>query len=450
MLSISNSIPQVKGYLSPARHTDYNTGLMPASTSFDIAVIGGGAAGFFAALTAAELAPGAHLVILERAPRPLAKVRISGGGRCNVTHACFDPAVLVNYYPRGSRELRGPFTRFNSRHTIDWFEQRGVRLKTEADGRVFPTSDDSQTIIDCLLAAARRLEIQVWTRCTVQSLKPTGAGFLLNGEHFEPLQANKVLLAAGGASKSAYALAAGLGHTIIPPVPSLFSFELRPHPFKDLAGVSVTDCQARLQVAPAANRPKPLEFTARGPLLVTHWGFSGPAILRLSAWGARALAESAYRAQLRLNWLPDSTVEQVFDALVAYQAARPRQAVASHTPFSQLPIRLWAALVDSAGIPAAQTWGSAAHAVLRLLAAQLTDAPFTVSGKGAFKDEFVTAGGITLSEVNFKTMESRLQPGFFLAGEVLDIDGLTGGFNFQSAWTTGWLAGHGLAGCPPP
>jgi hypothetical protein len=414
---------------------------MPAD--FDLVVIGGGPAGVFAALAAAEAAPGLRLLILERGAQPLAKVRISGGGRCNVTNACADPAQLVTFYPRGGAELRGPFTRFGPAETAAWFARRGVALKTEADGRQFPTTDRSQTIVDCLLEAVRQAGIALRTRCAVQALARQSEVFQVGcGE--ETITAGRVILAAGGGSADAYALAAGLGHTIIPPVPSLFTFTVRDARLEGLAGIAA---EAALTLWAGAARGKP--YTAAGPLLITHWGLSGPAVLRLSAWGARALAEAGYQARLGVNWLPPHTPESLLPALQAERAAHPARLVSVRSPAlagaARLPERLWPRLAAAAGIAAGQAWGGLSNQGLRALAGALTRTEFQIVGKGAFKEEFVTCGGVSLKEVDFRSLQSRRCPGLYFAGEVLDIDGLTGGFNFQAAWTTGWLAGTSAA-----
>ena len=405
---------------------------------FDLVVVGGGAAGFFGALAAAESDPSLRIIILERSPRPLAKVLISGGGRCNVTHACFDPAELVKYYPRGEKELRGPFTRFQPRDTVEWFESRGVPLKTEADGRIFPVSDRSQSIADCLLSEAERLGVKVWDRCPVRSITRSGAGFVVEGGGFGRLEARKVLLTPGGNAGTLSESAAGFGHTIVPPVPSLFTFNIRDERLLGLQGVSVDPCHLTLN---AMDR----QFEASGPVLITHWGLSGPAVLKLSAHAARELANTGYNATLTLNWLPEDNTETVFDALLQLKEAHPKSRLTTQNPFGKLPGRLWRSLVSAAGPEDDRTLAETGNKRLRSLAQQITAGQYTIKGKGVFKEEFVTCGGVALNEVNLKTMESRLQPGLFFAGEFLDIDGLTGGFNFQSAWTTGWLAGLAIA-----
>lgn len=400
--------------------------------------IGGGAAGVFAAITAAEQDPDLDITILERGRKPLAKVLISGGGRCNVTHACFEPSELIHFYPRGAKELQGPFTRFQPADTIAWFEQRGVPLKTEPDGRVFPTTDRSQTIVDCLLGEAKKLGIRIRTGCSVQSVEKTRSGFHVTGNGLDGITTRTALLAPGGNASPLYESARKLGHTIQPPVPSLFTFNVRDPRLKGLAGISVDPCMLTLHTPEET-------FQASGPLLITHWGLSGPAVLKLSAWAARRLAESGYRAELEVDWLPDLSQEQVFQRLLEMKDRRPRSSLHAHEPFGRIPARLWRRMCTHAGAPEDRPLAETGNTALRRLAGVLSAGRFQVSGKGVFKEEFVTCGGVTLSEVDFKTMESRVQPGLYFAGEMLDIDGLTGGFNFQSAWTTGYLAGRAIA-----
>lgn len=400
--------------------------------AYRVVVIGGGAAGFFAAITCAEADPRARVVILEKTTHVLAKVRISGGGRCNVTHACFDPAELIEHYPRGGLALRGPFTRFQPRDTIAWFEQRGVRLKTEADGRVFPITNRSETIVDCLVDAARTAGVEIRSGVNIRSVtKPDR--FLIDLKDDEALSADRVLLATGS-NPHGYKWAAALGHTIEPPVPSLFTFEIDDARLKDLPGVSV---------AKAAIKINGTHLAQTGPILITHWGLSGPAILKLSAWAARELAQRHYRAEVSINWLPDLNAEQLRQQLDAIKAELARQMVGTSSPLG-LPARLWKRLVGAVGIGDDQRWGAVSKRQLADLVNELSRGTFLITRKGAFKEEFVTCGGVRLDEVGFKTMESRRCAGLYLAGEVLDIDGVTGGFNFQSAWTTGWLAGQAM------
>jgi hypothetical protein len=411
------------------------------SETLRILIVGGGAAGFFAAIHAAEAAPGARVCLYEATAHPLAKVRVSGGGRCNVTHACPEPRELVKRYPRGGRELLGPFTRFGPRDTIAWFEVRGVTLKTEADGRMFPDTDDSATIIAALRTAADRAGVRLFTSMGVRSLAraPGGAGFDVIFTDDSAATFDRVLLATGGNKGSAgLAIAAALGHAIEPPVPSLFTFHIADPRLVGLEGVSVPD---------AATSVPGAKLAERGPLLVTHWGLSGPAILKLSAWGARDLAARDYRFPLLVSWTGETLIKTT-ETLVAWRLANPRKQITTLNPFA-LPSRLWERLVAAVpGLaPDAQRAGVSKENLQRL-AARIAASEFAVEGKSLNKEEFVTCGGIRLREVDFKTMESRLVPGLHFAGEMLDIDGVTGGFNFQAAWTTGWTAGRALAGAP--
>ncbi len=404
--------------------------------TLNVVVIGGGAAGFFGAIATAEAHPQARVVLLEAAMDPLAKVRISGGGRCNVTHHCFDPALLVPYYPRGGKALRGAFSRFQPRDTVAWFETRGVKLKVEADGRMFPVTDDSETIIDCLEGEARRLGVRVRSRAAVQAVQRQGARFVVDLRTGEALECDRILLATGS-SPQGHRIATALGHTIEPPVPSLFTFTVPDGPLRALAGVAVESVDLKLAVVGG----KPL--TQKGPLLITHWGLSGPAVLKLSAWGARLLHDQRYQGDLTINWLPNLSLEALREALQRMRQEAPKRAIATSNPVD-LPRRLWRYLVARADLEETLTWANLPKAGLNRLVTELHQGHYAVQGKGAFKDEFVTCGGVNLGEVDFKTLQSRCCPGLFLAGEILDIDGVTGGFNFQSAWTTGWLAGQSL------
>ena len=403
-------------------------------------VIGGGPAGFFAAIRARQEAPGREVVLLEKSGQVLRKVAVSGGGRCNVTHACFDPRELTARYPRGGRELRGPFHSFGPEQTVNWFAERGVELKTEPDGRMFPVTDRSRTIVDCLRNAAVQAGVDVRTGVAVSLVTPTPQGFAVDLVDSTTLQAEAVLLATGGhtsgGSGSGYDMAAALGHSIIPPVPSLFTFKISDPVLDDLAGVAVP--QARVKVLGA----KKLEET--GPVLVTHWGLSGPAVLRLSAWGARHLAECDFVCEVMVNWCPELGPEQIDESLQDETRANGRQQISSNGPFG-LPKRLWQALVAAAGIGEDARWADLGKQPRRKLAARVGESIFQVNGQALNREEFVTCGGVPLKEVDFKTMGSRMCAGLFLAGEVLDIDGVTGGYNFQSCWTTGWLAGSAMA-----
>lgn len=407
-----------------------------------IVVVGGGAAGFFGAITCAEADPQAQVTLLEKSAHFLAKVRISGGGRCNVTHACFDPRELTTRYPRGERALIAPFQRFQPRDTVEWFEKRGVPLKVEKDGRMFPTTDSSETIIACLTETARRAGVVLRANCGVDRLMRTPAGgYSVGLGAGEQLRADCVLLATGGCRTPALGqLAVSLGHTLVPPVPSLFTFNIPVEWVRALSGVAVED--AAITVPGAGLRE-------RGALLLTHWGLSGPAVLRLSAWGARGLHDQGYRFRLLVNWLPALTEEEITRECEVRRQGSPAKRVVN-TPIPPLSARLWEQLVRSAGVDPESRWATLSKAEQAKLVRALTGTELPVEGKSLNKDEFVTCGGIPLKEVNFRTLESRVCPGLFFAGELLDIDGITGGFNFQAAWTTGWIAGHSMAGKPMP
>ena len=405
---------------------------------YRIVIAGGGAAGFFGAIACAEAAPGARVTIYEATGHPLAKVGISGGGRCNVTHACFEPRELVTRYPRGARELLGPMTRFGPRETMDWFAARGVELKTEGDGRVFPVTDDSATVVNCLQSAAARAGVEVVTGCGVTRIvrRSFRHGWVVGLARGGEVECERVLVATGGSQGSGgMEIARALGHAIEPPVPSLFTLRIDDDRLRGLAGVSVPWAEASIAGT---------KLRESGAALVTHWGLSGPVILRLSAWGARELHAAGYHATLRINWAAPRTPAQVQGELAAMRQAHPRRQVDTGNPFA-LPARLWSRLSAAAGLAADVVWAGVSNQALRTLIAQLTAGEFVVTGRSVHKEEFVTCGGVRLSEVDFATMESRVCPGLYLAGEVLDIDGLTGGFNFQAAWTTGWHAGRAMA-----
>ena len=398
-----------------------------------VVVVGGGAAGVFGAIACATCHPHTQVTLLEAGVQLLGKVRISGGGRCNVTHAYFDPATLVQNYPRGGKALRGPFTRFQPRDTVNWFASHGVELKTEADGRMFPVTDDSQTIVDCLLQGAIAAGVNMRTSARVVSVSRQPDGFVVGLKSGERLKADRVLLATGSNPRG-YQLAAANGHKIIPPVPSLFTFKISDPRIAGLAGVSADNVRVQLPIAKLAQT---------GPLLITHWGLSGPAILKLSAWGARVLHECGYQTSLIVNWLPQYQQEQLRKMLLQVKSQLPKRAIASSCPLP-LPRRLWQQLLYNIGIGEQDRWAGLSNKSLHELVLQLKQGTYQITGKGLFKEEFVTCGGVSLQEVDFKTMESRCCRGLYLAGEILDIDGVTGGFNFQSAWTTGWLAGQAM------
>lgn len=391
-------------------------------------IIGGGAAGFFAGIAAAEA--GDSVLILEQSPQPLGKVKISGGGRCNVTHDCHDPRELVKHYPRGGRELLGPFTKFGVTETIQWFESHGVKLKVESDGRIFPVSNDSQTIIDCLRQQAENLNIVLKTSCGVDEIvKPAGAEnwkVRAAGEIYE----SKNILIATGSSNKMWKMISQMGHTLVEPVPSLFTFHIEDERLKSLMGLSVDNARAEIPGT---------KLSQQGPLLITHWGLSGPAVLKLSAWGARELHKLNYHFRLKINWTgePASEIKNWIQGRRKHDAKK----LIHNSNYAGIPARLWHYLLEAAKIPAELNWADANAKQMEALAEQLTGSAFEVMGKSTFKEEFVTAGGVKLSEVDFKTMQSKIHPGLFFAGEVLDIDAVTGGFNFQAAWTTGWIAG---------
>ena len=415
--------------------------------TFRVVIVGGGAAGFFAAITCAEALAGRGTVTLyEATAHPLAKVRVSGGGRCNVTHACFEPRDLVKRYPRGGRELLGAFHRWQPRDMVAWLAARGVETKTEEDGRMFPVTDDSATIVDCLARGAAAAGVHVVTSMGVRKAERVSRpgeppSFWLTLTDGTGLRCERLLLASGGNRSSAgFLIAEALGHSLEPLVPSLFTFHLDDPRLIGLSGVSVEN---------AAVSVPGTKLRTDGPLLITHWGLSGPAILKLSAWGAREMADRAYEFPLLLNWTGTHTRDSLVRELSAVRAQNPKKQITTWSPLA-MPQRLWERLVVSAGIAATTPWAQVGNAALATLATQLTAAEMKVVGKSLFKDEFVTCGGVRLSEVDFRAMESRVCPGLHFAGEVLDIDGVTGGFNFQAAWTTGYLAGQAIAAGAPP
>ncbi|WP_097055635.1 BaiN/RdsA family NAD(P)/FAD-dependent oxidoreductase [Salinimicrobium sediminis] len=398
--------------------------------SFDIIIIGGGAAGFFTAINAAEMAPEARICILERGKDVLNKVRISGGGRCNVTHAEFLPKELTKNYPRGEKELRGPFHNFMTGDTIEWFEKRGVPLKIEEDGRMFPVSNSSETIIDLFLEESKRLKIEVLLKRAVQGLQQKNELWEIATSQ-ETFTAKKLLVATGSNPK-VWSLLQELGHTIVPGVPSLFTFNITDSRIKELPGVA-TNALVKL---------KRTKLETFGPLLITHWGMSGPSILKLSAWGARELSDKK-NFEIEVNWLPETSSEEVEEELMRLKKENAKQSPHKYAQFN-LPKRLWQSLVSASGIEVESRWADLNKQQLEELEQQLTHGIFQVHGKSTFKEEFVTAGGVELKEVNFKTFESKICPNLFLAGEVLNIDAITGGFNFQNAWTGGFLAAKAM------
>lgn len=405
-----------------------------------IIVIGGGPAGFFGAIAARETDPSCPVVLLEKGGEVLRKVKVSGGGRCNVTHACFDPRDLTAHYPRGARELLGPFHHWGPTETVAWFHEHGVDLKTEPDGRMFPVTDDSGTIVTSLKKAAQAAGVEVLKGKTVTGIEKDGEGFLVRTASGD-LPCDRILLAAGGRTSGGvggYDLARALGHTLVDPVPSLFTLRCSDRLLDGLAGVAV---DAQVEVA---GRPRGREdLGQRGPLLITHRGLSGPAVIKLSAWGARDLHAVNYRFELKVDWLPDVSREDLDGLLQDRTRTQGKQQVASGGP-GDLPRRLWTALVKRAGLGPDLRWADLGREARRALGDVLKDTPLAIHGQDTFKEEFVTCGGVARDEVDFRTMESRRCPGLYLAGEVIDVDGVTGGFNFQACWTTGRLAGLGL------
>lgn len=401
---------------------------------FHIAIVGGGAAGFFAAIRCAELNPAAKVSVFERGGDFLEKVRISGGGRCNVCPSEFDPRSLINYYPRGGKALLGPFNTFCSGDTVGWFESRGVALKTEDDGRMFPVTDDSETIVQCLREAAKNAGVHYKASANVRSFTPVDGKWEIAFPSGSNIIADRILLAPGS-SRPVWNQLEALGHSIVPPVPSLFTFNIKDPRIKELMGLSVPAAIVQIKAA---------GLESAGPLLITHWGMSGPAILKLSAWGARILNEKGYNFELEVNWLGTGNIEQAIAWLQVEKQQQARKKVFGKNPFS-LPNRLWNELCKASHINPNVNWADLSKIQVSALANELCAGKFEVKGKSTFKDEFVTAGGVVLKEVNFKTMESKLLPGLFFAGEVLNIDALTGGYNFQAAWTTGWIAGTSMA-----
>lgn len=401
------------------------------SNDWDAIFVGGGAASFFAAIRFAGLVPHAKVAIVERGKEFLQKVKISGGGRCNVTNIIQEPRLLAAHYPRGARALIGPFHTFNSQDTVQWFEQRQVKIKAEEDGRMFPTTNSSATIVDCLLKEAKQLRIEIITRENIQSInqRPEG-GWKLEGNNTS--YNARYLFIGSGSNSRVWDLLRGLGLDIIPAVPSLFTFNIKDEMLASLPGISM----------PAARISIPqLKLEATGPLLITHWGLSGPAVLRLSAWGARALFDVNYEFNVRIEWMSDVDVS----ALIAKARVLDGKKKVLAYSIAQMPNRLWKGLVERIGIPEDKRWADLNKNELRQLLDQLTACSFSVKGKSTFKEEFVTAGGVSLKEIDFKHFRTKKMPDLYMAGEVIDIDGITGGFNFQAAWTGGWIAGTSMA-----
>jgi len=397
----------------------------------DLVIIGGGAAGFFAASEVLRRKPHASVVILEKTGKVLAKVKISGGGRCNVTHHCFEPEKLIEFYPRGNPWLQDVFRKFQVRDTLRWFQDLGVSIVPEADGRMFPSTNNSQTIVDALLKVSKGPHFSLKLNSAVRRLSPRPEGFELELESGETLWSRNVLVASGGSpSGNGFVFLKDFGFSIVPPVPSLFTFNVVNHPWKELMGLSVPSATVKLDKTD-------LSFT--GPVLVTHWGFSGPAVLKLSAFGARLLQEREYRYSFSVDWLPELSVEEVEKQLFAFQLANPRKRPDQSMIFP-LPKRLWEKICKESGLSAYFNWAEAGKKKIQEATKLLKKKMFSANGKTTYKEEFVTSGGIDLDEIHPETCQSKRFPGLFFAGEVLNVDGVTGGFNFQAAWSTAFSA----------
>lgn len=397
---------------------------------FDLIVVGGGAAGFYGAIQAAELNAGLKVLILEKTNKLLSKVRVSGGGRCNVTHHCFDPVKLSRHYPRGEKPLRTLFKKYDAAKTVSWFGSKRVELKIEEDGRMFPVTNNSQTIVDCFLEEAHRLKIKIEAGEGVVRIN-RGDSFEVITQSGKTYRTSKILIATGGSPKpDAYHWIEELGHTINPPIPSLFTFNDSEKKFTDLMGVAVPNAEIRIASA---------KFKQQGPVLITHWGLSGPAVIKLSAWAAEHLHAMHYSFTALVSWIGPAQEEALREFLTDQKIARGKQKIYSH-PLFELPLRLWVRLCELSQIKETKIWAEIGHKNLNKLLENLMKCPFEIKGKTTFKEEFVTCGGVDLRDVDMETMESKKVSGIFFAGEVLNIDGETGGFNFQSAWTTAFIA----------
>lgn len=404
-------------------------------TDYDLIVVGGGAAGFFGAIQAAEMQPGIRIVLLEKTNKLLSKVRVSGGGRCNVTHDCFNPIKLSHHYPRGEKPLQPLFKSYNAQHVVQWFKEKGVPLKTEEDGRMFPVTDNSQTIIDCFLREAINHKIKIEAGEGVESIVKTDTAFnvlCLSGKRFS---ARKILVAIGGSPKmDSYDFLRQLGHTIVPPIPSLFTFNDTSKSFVDLMGVAVPAAEVRISST---------KFSQQGPLLITHWGLSGPAVIKLSAWAAQYLYDQNYRFNIQVSWIAKVTEEGIKTDLLQHKQSHGKQRVRAN-PLFGLPQRLWEKLCALSEIADEKIWAELPQKNMNRLMEHLIRCPFSISGKTTFKEEFVTCGGVDLKELQIESLQSKIHRGLYFAGEVLNVDGETGGFNFQAAWTTAYLAARSI------
>ena len=405
------------------------------NVTFDLIVIGGGAAGFFGAIQAADKKPGQRVLILEKTTKLLSKVKVSGGGRCNVTHNCFEPVALAHHYPRGEKQLKQIFKKYHVAETVDWFADKGVKLKVEDDGRMFPITNDSQTIIECFLQEAKRLNIQIEISTAVSEVHLKGDIFEIVCQNEKTFKTNKILIAIGGhANVQAYEWISALGHTVNHTVPSLFTFNDSKKEFTDLMGIAVSNAEVKIAGT---------KLSQQGPVLITHWGLSGPAVIKLSAWAAEYLSQIKYQFTALVSWVGSVEEEEFRNELMAHRKARGKQKVVTN-PLFNLPQRLWLRLCELSEIPEPKIWSELPQKNLNKLIELLIRCPFQISGKTTFKEEFVTCGGVDLKEIDLDTMESRKVKNIFFAGEVLNIDGETGGFNFQAAWTTAYVAASAI------
>jgi predicted Rossmann fold flavoprotein len=399
---------------------------------YDLIVIGGGAAGFFGAINLAEQKPGSHILILEKSTKLLTKVKVSGGGRCNVTHQCISPAELSQHYPRGQKQLKSVFHRFQATDTVTWFKKHGVEIKTEADGRMFPTTNNSQTIIDCFLELAKKYNIEIKLSSEVERIEKAANNFIVFTK--EEYQTKNILVATGGYNKPEnYEWLKNLGHEIINPIPSLFTFNNPEKQFAGLMGVAVQQAEVRIAGT---------KFSQQGAVLITHWGLSGPAVIKLSAWAAVYLHQNNYTFTALVNWTGKPEIE-VRKHLTKLKQENSKKTIITSSQFT-LPKRLWEALCIQAGVDEEKIWAEIPNKTINKLIELLYACPFAIKGKTTFKEEFVTCGGVSLADVDLSTMQSKKVPGLYFAGEALDVDGETGGFNFQSAWSTAWVAASHL------
>jgi predicted Rossmann fold flavoprotein len=400
-----------------------------------VLIAGGGAAGFFAAIHVAELLPDAQVILIEKSSKILSKVRVSGGGRCNTTHACFDIKQLITYYPRGGKSLLGPFAKFSPADTVEWFKQRGVRLKTEHDGRMFPVTDNSETIIRCLYDSAVDAGVEIRLSCGLSSIHREGVRWIIDLDRSSAITADALLIATGS-TEQVWKMLKAQEIAIVDPVPSLFTLHIPDKRLHELSGASVAEVNLTLESS---------KLKTNGPLLITHWGFSGPATLKLSAWAARELAASGYKGYLKVNWIPETASVLIQQLLLDIRKTHSRKLPRNTILFSEIPKRIWEYLLSRAGIEEHLNWADLSNRHLNKLQEELTAGRYEFTGKSTFKEEFVTCGGVNLNEINLKTMECKKLPGLFFCGEVADVDAVTGGFNFQWAWTSAYLAAEGAA-----